>query len=446
MHMQLEKHSIPSQTPIALCWLRRDLRLEDNHALSKALEEHENVLPLFIFDREILDTLSHKKDARVSFIYTQLSRLQKQLSEMGSTLLVVVGKPLEVLKALTQNYQISAVYANEDYEPYATKREHAVKKLLDTQKIPFHLYKDQVIFAPDEILKKDKTPYTVYTPYMKQWKKQYTSSMGDAFEVNTYKAHFLRTKPIPLPSWKQIGFSPTQTTFPPLSLDTSLIRSYETQRDKLEIKGTTHVGIHLRFGTMSIREATKVALLHSQTWLNQLIWRNFFMMILAHFPYVVHKAFKPAYDRIPWRHDTNGFQAWCEGQTGYPIVDAGMRELNATGFMHNRARMITASFLTKLLLIDWRWGEAYFAEKLLDYELASNNGSWQWAAGTGCDAAPYFRIFNPMRQAERFDPMLKYIQKWVPEHKDPSYVKPIVDYAFARKRALEVYQKALQRP
>ena len=437
--------TIHTSNPITICWLRRDLRIDDHHALCEALKNHPHVLPLFIFDTDILDDLSSKQDARVHFLHAQLSLLTKQLEKIGSTLLVLQGPPLELFKRLTKQYTITAVYTNEDYEPYATKRDHAIQDFLATHNIPFYAYKDQVIFAPDEILKQNGSPYTVYTPYMKQWKAHYQPTMTTPYPVAPYHAHLLRTLPLPLPSLKALGFQPTPISFPPPVLHTSLLRNYAEKRDILASNATSHLGIHLRFGTLSIRQATQAAYLHSDTWLQQLIWRNFFMMILAHFPSVVEKAFKPAYDHIPWLHDTQSFQAWCQGQTGYPIVDAGMRELNTTGFMHNRARMITASFLTKLLLIDWRWGEAYFAEKLLDYELSSNNGNWQWAAGTGCDAAPYFRIFNPMRQTQRFDPSLQYIKKWVPEYTTPQYPKPIVDYAFARKRALQVYQKALRK-
>ena len=437
--------SINFKSPITLCWIRRDLRMHDHHALYEALKNHPHVLPLFIFDTDILDHLPNKQDARVHFIHTQLSLLHKKLAKLGSTLLITQGQPLEVFKQLTKQYTIAAVYTNEDYEPYATSRDLAIKAFLTTQRIPLHQYKDQVIFAPSEIVKQNGSPYTVYTPYMKRWKAQYQSSMAAPYQVTRHQAHFIRTSPLPMPPLKVLGFHPTHIPFPPQVLDTSLLRDYATKRDMLGTTGTSHLGIHLRFGTISIREATQAAYCHSDTWLQQLIWRNFFMMILAHFPYVVDRAFKPAYDRIPWRMDTENFQAWCQGQTGYPIIDAGMRELNTTGFMHNRARMITASFLTKLLLIDWRWGEAYFAEKLLDYELASNNGNWQWAAGTGCDAAPYFRIFNPMRQTERFDPSLQYIKKWVPEYREPHYPKPIIDYDFARQRALAVYRKSLQK-
>ena len=436
---------IPASNPIALCWLRRDLRLDDHHALYEALKNHPHVLPLFIFDTDILDDLPSKQDARVHFLHAQLSLLKQKLEKIGSSLLVLQGTPLSLFKRLTKEYTVTAVYTNEDYEPYATKRDLSIQKFLATQKIPFYPYKDQVIFAPDEVLKANGTPYTVYTPYMKQWKAHYEPSMATPYPVARYHAHLLRTSPLPMPSLKALGFQPTHIPFPPHVLDTSLLQNYAQKRDMLAQNATSHLGIHLRFGTLSIRQATQAASQHSDTWLQQLIWRNFFMMILAHFPHVVEKAFKPAYDHIPWRRDTQNFQAWCQGKTGYPIVDAGMRELNNTGFMHNRARMITASFLTKLLLIDWRWGEAYFGEKLLDYELASNNGNWQWAAGTGCDAAPYFRIFNPVRQTARFDPSLQYIQKWVPEYNTPHYPPPIVDYDFARKRALEVYQKALRK-
>lgn len=439
---------IPSfnfKKPITLCWLRRDLRLHDHHALYQALKDEEDVLPLFIFDREILDKLSNKEDARVNFIHNELAGLHAQLKTMGSSLLIVEGNPLDIFVQLKKRYQLKAIYTNEDYEPYATDRDRKVRGFLTTQGVPFRTFKDQVIFSPNEVLKKDGTPYTVYTPYRKEWEARYHPSMVSSFDVKQYQAHLIRIAPLPFPTLESLGFLSTSMVLPSKKWDVKLLKEYAMNRDKLGTKGTSHLGMHLRFGTISIREATHMASLHSSTWLQQLIWRNFFMMILSHFPHVVHSAFKPAYDQIPWRADTKGFKAWCEGKTGYPIVDAGMRELNATGFMHNRARMITASFLTKLLLIDWRLGEAYFAEKLLDYELAANNGNWQWAAGTGCDAAPYFRIFSPERQTQRFDPLLQYIKKWVPEYGSSQYPKPIVEYAFARKRALETYQEALKK-
>ena len=432
--------------PFALCWLRRDLRLHDHHALSEALQAHPHVLPLFIFDTNILEQLPSKKDPRVHFIHTQLSLLHKKLASTNHSLLVLQGKPLPLFQTLLKNHPITAIYANEDYEPYAHTRDNAIKKLCDSHKISFQLYKDQVIFSPDEVTKKNGAPYTIYTAYMKQWKKQYLPAMSQPFPVTPHQAHLLHAKqPLPLPTLSDIGFQPTTIPIPPAQFDTNRIHNYHLQRDTLSPSSTTHLGIHLRFGTISIRKATQVAHQHNETWLNQLIWRNFFMAILAHYPHVVNKAFKPAYDRIQWQHNVKHFHAWCNGHTGFPLVDAGMRELNTTGLMHNRARMVTASFLTKLLRIDWRWGEAYFAEKLLDYELASNNGNWQWAAGTGCDAAPYFRIFNPERQAARFDPQNIYIKKWVPELHTPSYPKPIINYSQARINTIEAYKKALKK-
>ncbi|MEM7361492.1 MAG: deoxyribodipyrimidine photo-lyase [Bacteroidota bacterium] len=437
--------AIDLSMPFALCWLRRDLRLHDHHALYQALKNHPHVLPLFIFDRDILDPLTNKKEARVHFIHEEVAALHKRLVSMGSTLLVMEGKPLAIFEQIIRKYKILGVYANEDYEPYARQRDEEANALLSSQGIPFYTCKDHVIFSPKEVMKKDRASYTVYTPYMKQWKKQYEVSMVAPFDVQRYQANFVRTRPFPLPTLQSLGFEATEIPFPSRELDTKTLQSYEQRRNSLGVDGTSHLGIHLRFGTLSIREVTKAAYEHSDIWTQQLIWRNFFIMVLRHFPHVVDRAFKPMYDRIPWSQDTQAFQAWCEGKTGFPIVDAGMRELNATGFMHNRARMITATFLTKLMLIDWRWGEAYFAEKLLDYELASNNGNWQWAAGTGCDAAPYFRIFNPMRQAERFDPTQAYVKKWVPEYGSLDYPEPILDYTLARQRALETYKKALQK-
>jgi len=422
-----------------LFWFRRDLRLQDNSGLYYALKENEEVLPTFIFDSEILDKLEDKKDLRVAFIHQSLTLLKKQLEEIGSSLLVLHGNPLEMFKELNPQ----AVYTNHDYEPYARTRDGAVKKILEEKGIVFKTFKDQVIFEKEEVTKDDGKPYTIFTPYSRKWKSKLDDSTLKSFATEKYFNHFKKIAPIALPTLKEIGFEETSFNFPERLVRQSIVEQYDKQRNFPAIAGTTKLSVHLRFGTVSIRKLAQVAIKKNETWLNELIWRDFYHMILWHFPQVESKSFKPAYDKIEWRNDEKEFVAWCEGKTGYLIVDAGMRELNTTGFMHNRVRMITASFLTKHLLIDWRWGEAYFAKKLLDFDLASNNGGWQWAASSGCDAAPYFRVFNPQLQTEKFDPKLEYIKKWIPEFGTAKYPKPIVEHKFARERILKVYKEAL---
>lgn len=432
-----------SNTPIVLFWFRRDLRLDDNAGLYEALRQNMNVLPIFLFDSEILNKLDDKQDARVHFIHHQLTVLQQQLSALGSSIMVKLGKPKEIFESLAQQHTIKAVYTNHDYEPYAIKRDHEIAELLRSKGISFHSFKDQVIFEKDEVTKDDLKPYTVFTPYMKKWKSKLTTNHLMPHPTQNYYNNFFQTATIPLPTLADIGFLPSSIDFPGSEIIPAVIQHYSEQRDIPSIKGTSRLSVHLRFGTVSIRSLVAQAQWLNEKWLNELIWREFYMMILYHFPHVVNKAFKPAYDRIPWSNNETHFKLWCEGKTGYPIVDAGMRELNRTGFMHNRVRMITASFLTKHLLIDWRWGEAYFAKKLLDFELSSNNGGWQWSASSGCDAAPYFRVFNPYEQTKKFDPQLKYIKQWIPEFDELNYIKPIVDHKFARERVLSTYKKAL---
>lgn len=422
-----------------LFWFRRDLRLRDNTALFHALRQHTDVLPLFIFDTEILDLLEDKDDARITFIYQTLKSIKHELEKQGSTLLVVHSSPVRFFKSIAPK----AVFANDDYEPYANKRDHEVNKVLHAKGVEFIKHKDHVIFEKDEIVKADGTPYTVFTPYSKKWKDILTPKNYSDFQTDKYYDNLLKVEPFPLPSLEQIGFQLSQIEPPQSVIRRGIIKEYHKNRNFPAIDGTTKLSVHLRFGTVSIRKLVAEAVKSNDTWLNELIWRDFYHMILWHFP-TVEEAFKPAYDRIEWINNENEFEAWCEGKTGYPIVDAGMRELNTTGYMHNRVRMIVASFLVKHLLIDWRWGEAYFARKLLDFDLAANNGGWQWAAGSGCDAAPYFRVFNPYLQTDKFDPDLKYIKKWVPELNTESYPKPIVEHAFARERALNTYKKALQ--
>lgn len=428
---------------VTLFWFRRDLRLLDNAGLFYALQQEKNVLPIFIFDRNILDALEEKSDARVQFIHHELHQLKTKLEERGSSLLIKYGKPIDIYRQLLTEYSIEAVYTNRDYEPYAKERDSQIEAILEENGASLLKFKDQVIFEPGEILNGSGEFYKVFTPFSKNWLEKFKQSKVQPFPEPNWKNLF-QTTPLNEISLEEMGFKPSKIAIPPKTTDRGLIKTYDETRNFPAKPGTTRLGIHLRFGTISVRQLALEAAGLNDTYLNELIWREFYMMILAYSPQVVDKAFKPAYDQIPWRNNEQEFKAWCEGKTGFPIVDAGMRELNATGYMHNRVRMIVASFLTKHLLIDWRWGEAYFAKKLLDFELASNNGGWQWAAGTGSDAQPYFRVFNPDSQTEKFDKEMKYIRKWVPELGTNSYPKPIVDHKFARNRAIETYKKALE--
>ncbi len=429
---------------ISIFWFRRDLRLEDNAGLYRALTSEYPVLPIFIFDKEILDKLENKEDARVEFIYDTISEIKENLEKEGSSLLVTYSKPLEAFKQILQDYDVAAVYTNEDYEPYATERDEAVEKLLTDNDISFHSYKDQVIFSKDEVLKDDGTPYKVFTPYSKVWKAKLNDFYRKPYPAEKYFKNFVESKKLPLISLKEMGFAASEIPIPDRKVKAELLNSYGKKRNFPAAEATSRLGIHLRFGTLSIRKLLAFAEDKSTVFVNELIWREFYMMILWHFPKVGKgHAFRAAYDNIEWEHDEEAFKNWCEGKTGYPIVDAGMRELNATGFMHNRVRMITASFLCKHLLLDWRLGEAYFAEKLLDFDLSANNGGWQWSSSSGCDSAPYFRVFNPQLQLEKFDKNLEYVKKWVPEYGTKNYPEPIVDHKFARERVLERYKKAL---
>lgn len=432
--------------PINIFWFRRDLRLSDNTALFHALRSGLPVLPIFIFDTTILKELSDKSDRRITFIQESLQEIQKSLVKINSSLLVLHSSPTEAFRYLSANYKIEKVFTNHDYEPYAKQRDEEISLQLKKQRIEMLTYKDQVIFEKSEIIKDDGKPYTVFTPYSRKWKATLNEFPINYFPSEKYFDNFLKHSTIPIPTLHDIGFTTTEKVFPPKKVEEELITHYAETRDFPGIKGTSRLGVHFRFGTISIRKAVVRALQLSPVFLNEIIWRDFYHMILWNFPQVGQgKAFKPAYDTIEWRNDNGEFIKWCEGKTGYPIVDAGMRELNETGFMHNRVRMITASFLCKHLLLDWRLGEAYFAEKLLDFDLAANNGGWQWAAGSGCDAAPYFRIFNPTLQTKRFDPTFNYIKKWVPEFQESGYPKPIVVHEMARKRCLETYSKALRK-
>ena len=431
---------------VNIFWFRRDLRLTDNAGLFQALNSDIPVIPIFIFDKNILDKLEDKADRRVEFILNALENMQEQLVSLGSTLEVFYGTPEEVFTSLQDKYKINTVFANNDYEPYALKRELAIVKLLKLKNTNLLTFKDQVIFEKAEVVKDNGEPYTVFTPYSRKWKAALTEKSLAQYPTKKYFKNFFQQPPVSLPTLSFMGFNKVEKPFPPKIVKDELIKDYGEQRNFPGINGTSRLGVHLRFGTISVRQLAEHSKELSETYLNELIWRDFYQMILWHFPQVGQgKAFRPAYDTIEWQIDNGEFDLWCKGKTGYPIVDAGMRELNETGFMHNRVRMITASFLSKHLLLDWRLGEAYFAKKLLDFDLASNNGGWQWAAGSGCDAAPYFRIFNPKLQTEKFDKQLKYIRRWVPEVDSLSYPTPIVNHEFARKRCLERYSAALKK-
>lgn len=428
---------------ISVFWFRRDLRLDDNAGLYHALKSGFPVLPVFIFDTHILDELEDKADARVQFIHDTLLHLQEQLQQYGCSLQAYHDTPMKAFEQIIKEHDVAEVYTNRDYEPYATKRDKEIEAFLSHKKIQFKSFKDQVIFEQDEVVKDNQEPYTVFTPFSKKWKATLEDFHLKPYPTLKYRQNFHQRKTGFIPALRTMGFEPSQIKIPVAQFHKDIISHYDETRDTPSIQGTTRLGIHLRFGTISIRKLAAKAQELNEIFLNELIWREFFMMILWHFPKVINTSFREEYDHIQWRNNSKEFERWCAGKTGYPIVDAGMRQLNKTGFMHNRVRMITASFLTKHLLIDWRWGEAYFGQKLLDYDLAANNGNWQWAAGCGCDAAPYFRIFSPQRQTDKFDPELKYIKTWVPELDTEDYPEPIVDHATARARCLATYKKAL---
>ncbi|HRZ74345.1 MAG TPA: deoxyribodipyrimidine photo-lyase [Flavobacterium sp.] len=423
-------------------WFRRDLRLDDNVGLFHALNSTEEVLPVFIFDESILAELP-KDDARVTFIHELLSKIQEQLALQGKSLAVFHGKPIAVFKQLISEHSISTVYTNNDYEPYARKRDKEINQLLKEHGIDFKTSKDQVIFEKSEVVKDDGLPYVVYTPFSRKWKEKFkTISLPNYPSENLLDKIALHS--YPFLSLTDIGFETSSIKITPFDVSDKLVDQYESTRNFPAMSGTSMIGAYLRFGAVSIRKMVAKAIASkNETFWNELIWREFFMQILWHFPHTIHKSFKEKYDAIQWNNNETEFQKWCEGKTGYPMVDAGMRELNATGHMHNRVRMVVASFLCKHLLIDWRWGETYFALKLFDYEQASNVGNWQWAAGSGVDAAPYFRIFNPAEQIKKFDKDLKYIKKWVPEVETSAYSLPIVDHKEARERCLRVYKEAV---
>ncbi|PHI18214.1 deoxyribodipyrimidine photolyase [Lewinellaceae bacterium SD302] len=450
---------------MTIFWHRRDLRTHDNAGLYRALRNETDVLPIFIFDKNILDRLENKADARVEFLQNEVSRLANEYREAGGAMRVFYGKPLQIWKKLLEEYpEIEAVYTNEDYEQYAKDRDFKVAKLVEGRGGRFRAYKDHVIFAGDEIQKKAGGPYTVFTPYMRTWRAKLDERIstmvndeGKELKVSFYlkpypnRKYFNALAPtskfgkkeLVVPSLQDMGFEPGNIDIPPTEVSRELIKNYDETRDIPGIEGTSRLGIHYRHGTVSIREKCLRAMKLNDTYVNELIWRDFYSQILQHFPHVENGPFREKYDAIPWINDEDHFQAWCAGKTGVPIVDAGMRELNETGYMHNRVRMIVASYLTKHLLTTWQWGEAYFAEKLLDFELASNNGGWQWAAGCGTDAQPYFRVFNPESQQKKFDPEFKYIKEWVPEYGTADYPEPLVEHKFGRERAIATYKEAL---
>ncbi len=427
---------------INIFWFRRDLRLEDNHGLYAALTQNLPVLPIFIFDTNILNALEDKSDSRIQFIVEQINTLQNTLKAHGSALTLLHGSPIEVWKSIVVKYTINTVFTNRDYEVYAQQRDREIYDLLTKNNVNFKGYKDHVLFEKNEIVKKDGSPYTVFTPYKKAWYDKRSQQPIEYYPSEQHLSALVQqeTKHI---SVQDLGFTPSSISIPKFNISKQLLQNYETNRDRPDLDATSKISPHLRFGTVSIRKLYLEASKYSKTYCNELIWRDFYSQVLYHFPHVVNNNFKPKYDAINWRNNEEEFSAWCAGKTGFPFVDAGMRQLNKTGWMHNRVRMITASFLCKDLLIDWRWGEAYFASKLIDYDLASNNGGWQWAAGTGTDAAPYFRIFNPTSQQQKFDPNFTYINRWIPEWNSNEYPEEIVNHREARLRALEVYKQAL---
>lgn len=428
---------------LTLFWHRRDLRISDNAGLFKALKQEKKVQPIFIFDTQILDQLP-KNDQRVLFIHKTIKELSASYEKLGAYLWVFQGNPAQLIPDLVKQYSVQKVFCNRDYEPGAIKRDKFIHEELQNLNCSFSGSKDQVIFEKEEVVKPDGNPYHVFTPYMKRWKENLTDFHLKSYPVEKYTSNLNAGIETPFPSIAELGFSEEQTqNFPSAVILGKIIQNYHNTRDIPSLEGTSRLSLHLRFGTLSIREIVREASSINEKYYNELIWRDFYQMILYWYPRSIDNAFKSEYDRIEWEFDEVQFQAWCDGKTGYPLVDAGMRELNETGHMHNRVRMVVASFLCKHLLHDWRLGERYFAEKLLDFELASNVGGWQWAAGSGVDAAPYFRIFNPTSQQERFDPAFEYIKKWVPEFNTPNYPKPIVEHKWARERILERYKKAL---
>ena len=422
---------------VSVFWFRRDLRLEDNIALYQSLQSKHNVLPIFIFDKDIIGELD-ENDARVNFIYETLSKIDNELKKHNSSVKIFNSSVREAWEELISQYDVAEVFFNEDYEPYAQQRDTEITELLEQNGTLVHSFTDHVMFKPGTILKADGLPYTVYTPFKNKWLSHFENNQPAKLPAINY-SNFL-TEKFEFPSLEGIGFS--KSTIQVEAFNLSELDNYEKTRDIPSLDATSYLGPHLRFGTVSVRNIVRMLKPSNAVFLSEIIWREFFIQIMFHFPRVVNENFKKKYNGIVWRNNEQEFEKWCKGKTGYPIVDAGMRQLNETGYMHNRVRMITASFLCKHLLIDWKWGEAYFAEKLLDFELASNNGNWQWVAGTGCDAAPYFRVFSPSAQTLKFDSKLTYIKKWVPELNEIDY-QPMVDHKMARERALLTYKEGL---
>ncbi len=428
---------------LTIFWFRRDLRLEDNVGLFHALSGPGKVLPIFIFDKEILEDLP-KKDPRIEFILDRLSDINQKLEAVSSSIKVIHDTPREAFESLINELDIGTVYTNRDYEPYAAERDEDINNLLESNGIEFKSYQDHLIFEPGEVLKDDGSPYTVYTPFSRKWKYHLESKESHPVKSEALISNFLERSAEELPKIESLGFEKSGIKVREIELDPARVKEYENTRDYPSKEGGTYAGPHLRFGTYGIRTILKKSE-SSDTLRNELIWREFFTHILFHFPRVVGNSFKRNWDQIKWENDPEKVKAWKEGKTGFPMVDAGIRELNRTGYMHNRVRMITANFLVKLLRVDWRVGEAYFAEKLLDFELASNNGNWQWSAGSGCDAAPYFRIFNPETQIAKFDPKHGYIKKWIPEFGTPDYPAPIIDYSKERSNSLSFFESYLKK-
>ena len=429
---------------VNIFWFRRDLRLDDNVGFYNALQSKNPVLPIFIFDSEILKKLP-KDDARVSFIFETLQKMRIELQDnFESSIAIYHGKPKTIFEEILNDFEVEEVYTNHDYEPYARERDEEIKEFLSDKNVAFNTFKDQVIFEKNEVVKKDGDPYVVYTPYMRTWKEKFKEHNLTIYYTKSYLSNLIEHTRLPNLTLSDIGFKKSTQKITPYTVTPTLIQEYEETRNFPAKDATSRLGPHLRFGTVSVRKMIKKAIAEkNEIFWQELIWREFFMQILWHFPETKDKAFKSKYDKIEWRNNEKEFDAWCKGETGYPLVDAGMRQLNETGFIHNRIRMLAGSFLCKHLLIDWRWGEAYFAEKLHDYEMASNVGNWQWVAGSGVDASPYFRIFNPTTQIKKFDKDLKYIKKWVPNYQELTYPKEIVDHKEARERCLKVYKEAV---
>jgi len=426
----------------SIFWFRRDLRFIDNHGLFQALTQSKIVNPIFIFDENITKKLD-TNDHRLAFIKSQLNNLNKELTKFNSSLNIYYGTPVKIFEKIISENLIEAVFWNKDYEPYAIKRDKEIEKLLKSNNIKSFSFKDQVIFEEREIVKNDGNPYVVYTPYSKKWMEKLSNKDVKHFKSETFLSKTKKLKKLTT-NIKTFDINESNIKPPKVNFNNDVIKNYERDRNIPEIDGTSKLGLHLRFGTKSIRSLVKKSnLSQNKTFLKELIWREFFMQILWHFPETTTQCFKSKYEKIKWRNNMDEFNAWCEGKTGYPIVDAGMRELNKTGFMHNRVRMITASFLCKHLLIDWRIGEKYFASKLFDYEQSSNIGNWQWVAGCGVDAAPYFRIFNPYEQQKKFDKEKVYVKKWISEYDTTKYPQEIVNHKLARERCLKAYKEAV---